>query len=1086
MLNNFIDSLPNLRTALAAFVLCFVLAQYVHAGRPHVPDRPIAIERCDPPQITHSQDCLPTFSPPNFTTASFARHTNNQIDFTLPQNSSIQAETQTLQLGAIADTFVVSGFPSTNLGNVAGLWVGYTDEDAIGIERGLVQFDISSLPSHSFIVRAGFFMAMGQTNNEALIDLKVHRMGISWRELEATWDNTAAGKAEIHDTLSIGGELGWYRWDITDLVTAWYIGDHPNFGLMISGPAAGPDNDRGFITKEVDAAFAPQLIIEFIVDRSPPMTHLSPLPQYSPVDHLMLRWNVAEAGAGIDRYEIEYRDQADSQWQTAQTVSDSATTSIQITDTIPGHSYDFRMRAIDRAGNFEPWPISAESSTTVYGHLGNGQVIDNRGVPVPYAQLRSVPPGLNTAQTDSAGNFTMYWAESGPYTLSAIKSGFGSLSTNLNVTEDKVNVELVLPPADNLISNGSFQIRNMTGWRIEGSNAEAVSVPLNLLGQEHGLHIDGLGLQPLTESAWPGTSPSLTIDSGNRVHIVWSQLSNPVALDSSDLYLVSRSPDGVWSQPKPVVPGANLQWHPRLAADREAGLHLSWIESDLETGNYIMYAFSNPDGLWSDPDFAFSVPSTDELMALAISDDNILYLAWTRHRGQVIVAYRQLPNGVWSSPLALPSSAGQVSNLQLEIWQETAHLLWQVNDHSTSALSQAFFTGGENDAWLAPVPLPGPLNGQLPSLFEMDVAPDGTIHIIQYSDNELAYIRKPRGSNFNVAQRFSGQYPSKMTIAAENDRSHLLWGQNIGLAYATIDDTGQLSQPIKLAPAGPNANPPAPGSFGPILSVDGLGNLHLLALDSSETNRRTNIRYLGPSTSDGDETMVIQTIAIPASTWWAPTLSWRYRWLQLSANPNAQFEVRIGRETVWSISGTSWPWTHAWFDLSRWQGTTEEIHFVARQVGVGNRARLELDDISLGTAYADVFTDMVGPSASLPAKTISYDVIAGNRGGGPAIDVTLSLVLSSGLVDVQINPPPAEIQGETLIWHFDILEGQSKHVITVEAGLDPQLPLFTTITHRSSISTSAPESQTSNNVSSVNTTVIKRVYLPVALKNAFP
>ncbi len=98
----------------------------------------------------------------------------------------------------------------------------------------------------------------------------------------------------------------------------------------------------------------------FYVDTTPPQSQIASLPAESS-STFTVSWSGSDATSGIASYDVQMRD-GDGAWQDWQinTANISATFS-----GTPGHTYHFRSRAHDQAGNTESWPSSADAYTTV-------------------------------------------------------------------------------------------------------------------------------------------------------------------------------------------------------------------------------------------------------------------------------------------------------------------------------------------------------------------------------------------------------------------------------------------------------------------------------------------------------------------------------------------------------------------------------------------------------------------------------------------------------------------------------------------------------------------------------------------------
>jgi murein DD-endopeptidase MepM/ murein hydrolase activator NlpD len=99
------------------------------------------------------------------------------------------------------------------------------------------------------------------------------------------------------------------------------------------------------------------------VDRTPPQTGLYPLTPIQTSTAFLLEWSSSDNLAGIDYHELQWSIDGGA-WQNYPVTFTAYTKSTWVVG-IQGHSYAFRMRGIDLAGNVETLPEAAETSTTI-------------------------------------------------------------------------------------------------------------------------------------------------------------------------------------------------------------------------------------------------------------------------------------------------------------------------------------------------------------------------------------------------------------------------------------------------------------------------------------------------------------------------------------------------------------------------------------------------------------------------------------------------------------------------------------------------------------------------------------------------
>jgi hypothetical protein len=136
----------------------------------------------------------------------------------------------------------------------------------------------------------------------------------------------------------------------------------------------------------------------FGLDRVPPSSAVISLPTVTTETQFVVLWNGSDDRSGIRWYDVQYRDSSRGEWTDwlVNTTSTAAIFSGQA-----GHTYYFRARALDNAGNLENWPAgdgdtytkvdpTARPPTpwwnTAYGYKRNLLILNNdtNTLPVGY------------------------------------------------------------------------------------------------------------------------------------------------------------------------------------------------------------------------------------------------------------------------------------------------------------------------------------------------------------------------------------------------------------------------------------------------------------------------------------------------------------------------------------------------------------------------------------------------------------------------------------------------------------------------------------------------------------------------------
>ncbi len=109
--------------------------------------------------------------------------------------------------------------------------------------------------------------------------------------------------------------------------------------------------------------------LNLAVDGIKPASQLNTLPSTTASTAVHLTWSASDAQSGLDHIDIQYQLDNGS-WQTWSSQSGGANGAWFLGQA--GHKYGFRIRAVDKAGNAEDYPASAEASTTLASSCSAG------------------------------------------------------------------------------------------------------------------------------------------------------------------------------------------------------------------------------------------------------------------------------------------------------------------------------------------------------------------------------------------------------------------------------------------------------------------------------------------------------------------------------------------------------------------------------------------------------------------------------------------------------------------------------------------------------------------------------------------
>jgi len=116
----------------------------------------------------------------------------------------------------------------------------------------------------------------------------------------------------------------------------------------------------------------------FYVDTVLPQSQVNPLPDISGIS-FTVSWSGSDAGSDIASYALQVRD-GDAAWEDWKI--DIADTQATFSGAL-GHTYYFRSRAVDQAGNVENWPQTLDARTTVEGFSAFLPLILQEYAPAP-------------------------------------------------------------------------------------------------------------------------------------------------------------------------------------------------------------------------------------------------------------------------------------------------------------------------------------------------------------------------------------------------------------------------------------------------------------------------------------------------------------------------------------------------------------------------------------------------------------------------------------------------------------------------------------------------------------------------------
>ncbi|MCI0395274.1 MAG: DUF11 domain-containing protein [Chloroflexi bacterium] len=875
-------------------------------------------------------------------------------------------------------------------------------------------------------------------------------------------------------------------------------------------------------------------------DNLPPVSAVDLLPAYTRQSGgFLVSWDGYDpGGSGIAGYHIQYRF-GNGSW------TDWLTNTTSLSGIFPlgnsGQTLSFRSRATDNAGNVESWPAGADTQTILYRWAARGAVYDNAHTPVVGATATTDPAALAAFPSDLDGLFSAFVSvPSSPpavYNLSVAKGSYGALpATDFPGIYD-ANVDMILPPADNIVADGGFESGGLGfPWIPSGGLIVDLALDAAHTGRYH-LELGAPPQQWTPPQTMANTTsypyPELVATADGQVHVLW--------VNDEGLNYRSRTINGDWSATETIRSAAAVALGP-VVLDRQGIVHVAWSTADYR----LYYARRNVNGSWSEKEIAAQSYTHIALPRLAVDDQGRVHATWVT--AGALFASRRLAAGVWDPPTYVSDSVTDnpwFTSLAVD-GDGRVHLAWSYYPPYPMSLSMAYAQSPGDGFWSTPVILfPGPA---MP--FD-DIGPpfitsdgDDGVYLVweRYAASYFGgvYFRQwDEHLGWSDAQRLT-VYPSSVldTTVGDNGAFHVLWwtpGYPVwGLYYARRDARGtwslyqqvqELSDSVEYVDAAlaldaggsphivwkilelsdqsqvfyshqlPDGSWPEPqelasndsGFHAPSLVIDTGKLLHTAYFVAGATWPNGAVAYHGPVISASADTAAVSQVVTVPVTMTTPLLSFLYQVGGTYGDASdSTLVVRVddGSTTTPVVTldeATGERWAHAWSDLSAWTGQTVTVTFTLEQGGDAPTAWARVDEVSLGAGYPDLWVTL-SDGAGLPGEEITLTLTYGNQGGVPAAGVHITQTLPAGLNFVGASLPP--ISTNPPVWDVGNLPaGSGPFTILLRVQVAPSAPLLTTLTSTVTIAPAGPELETANNADEGQLFVGRRQYLSVIFRS---
>ncbi len=249
--------------------------------------------------------------------------------------------------------------------------------------------------------------------------------------------------------------------------------------------------------------------------------------------------------------------------------------------------------------------------------------------------------------------------------------------------------------------------------------------------------------------------PSVAVDSGNVIHVVWSDNSPPplhVYTDWRVFY--SQSSDGInWTSPYSLS-GANIDvsWGPSITIDGDDTIHAVWWDIDFPVYEIRYTAGDGSNNGWIKPPIALGSVTFPNIYCYpdVACDESGVHVVWCDYPGDFDsqqVLYREQPSGEgWETAEAVPGSRmGVFSTQPTYILPRIAsgasggpYVVWHGRTGSDDPDENLHFAEKAGESWIpaSPIEMSSHIRDLNPDL---DVDSEGVIHVVWQREREDHY-----------------------------------------------------------------------------------------------------------------------------------------------------------------------------------------------------------------------------------------------------------------------------------------------------------------------------------------------------------
>jgi hypothetical protein len=206
----------------------------------------------------------------------------------------------------VTDTSIDAGQPKINLNGQTDMWVRTPD-----ISAALLRFDLSSIPTDAYVLRATLGVYVVNHSNQGDIAVEAYTLRKAWNVNEVTWERASAsvawtlrgangtsGDDKDRDSVytdrrsfrwyryvdpftkqeTMLDDASWYSLDVTQAAREWVTNPSMNFGVVLKG-SGGSVGVKLKTSENRDVHLRPCLVITYMEPEVPPAAVQSPIPE---------------------------------------------------------------------------------------------------------------------------------------------------------------------------------------------------------------------------------------------------------------------------------------------------------------------------------------------------------------------------------------------------------------------------------------------------------------------------------------------------------------------------------------------------------------------------------------------------------------------------------------------------------------------------------------------------------------------------------------------------------------------------------------------------------------------------------------